>query len=115
MSEQPSRAEQIKQKRSFWKQQIEGWRSSGLTQKAYCRQHELKEHQFVYWKKRFVQTETGITFVPVKVRRCVQSSPDRCSPDTLRVIVGGDLQIEVGSDFDSQLLRRLITTLRSLT
>ena len=108
-----SRSEELEQKRTLWKQHIENWRSSGITQKAYCRQHDLKGHQFTYWKKRFVQTDTGITFVPLKIRRPVSHPSNICST-SLRVIVDRDLQIELGSDFDPQLLRRLITTLRSL-
>ncbi len=109
-----TRSEKLDQKRAFWKQHIESWRSSGMTQTAYCGQHELKAHQFVYWKKRFVQTNTGITFVPLKIRRSVQSASGMCSPSTFRLTVGRDLQIEIGPDFDSQLLRRLITTLRTV-
>lgn len=58
-----TRSEEREQKRAFWKQHIASWQSSGLTQIAYCDKHELKTHQFVYWKKRFVQTDAGITFV----------------------------------------------------
>ena len=56
MSEQLSRQELLEQKRSHWKQHIERWRSSRMTQKAYCQQHDLGYHKFTYWKKRFVQT-----------------------------------------------------------
>jgi hypothetical protein len=113
MSEQLSRQELLEQKRSCWKQHIEGWRSSGMTQTAYCQQHELSGHQFTYWKKRFVQTETGIRFVPIKIRRSLPL-PGAMESSPLRVTVNGDLQIEIGHDFDPQLLRRLIATLRSL-
>jgi hypothetical protein len=113
MSEQLSRAEQLEQKRSYWKQHIERWRSSGTTQTAYCLQHELKSHLFTYWKKRFVQADTGITFVPVKNRGSLPS-PACINSHSLRLIVDRDLQIEIQSDFDAELLRRLITTLRSL-
>ncbi len=108
-----TRSEELEQKRSYWKQHIEIWRSSGMTQTAYCIQHELKVHQFVYWKKRFVQTDTGITFVPLKISRSMPSPAHKCS-SPLRLIVDRDLQIEIGPDFDPHLLRRLITTLRSL-
>jgi len=111
MSEELSRQELLEQKRKHWKQHIERWRSSQVTQTAYCQQHELSSHQFTYWKKRFVQTETGITFVPLKIRRSLTSTM-KAAP--LRVIVDGDLQIEIGPDFDAQLLRRLITALRSM-
>lgn len=110
-----TRSAELEQKRIFWKQHIESWRSSGQTQTNYCCQHELRPHQFTYWKKRFVQTDNGITFVPLKIRRSVQSASGMCSPTTLRINVGRDLQIEIGPDFDSQLLRRLITTLRAVS
>jgi len=113
MLEQKSRAELLDQKRACWKQHIESWRSSGMTQTAYCRQHELQNHQFAYWKKRFVPTDTGVTFVPVKVRGCLPPSPGINFP-SLRLIVDRDLQIEIRPDFDPGLLRRLIATLRSL-
>ena len=113
MSEQLSRAELLEKKRSYWKQHIERWRSSGTTQTAYCIEHELKSHLFTYWKKRFVQTDTGITFVPVKIRGSLPS-PTGINSQSLRLIVDRDLQIEIQSDFDAALLRRLITTLRSL-
>jgi hypothetical protein len=109
-----SRSEELDKKRSFWRQHIEDWRSSGLTQIAYCRQHELRSHQFTYWKKRFVQTGTGITFVPLKIRSTVQTAFGQGSLSMLRLTVGRDFQIEIGPDFDSHLLRRLITTLRTV-
>ena len=109
------RSEELEQKRASWKQHIESWRSSGQTQRAYCCQHELSPHQFTYWKKRFVQTDTGVTFVPLKIRHSVLSASGACSLSTLRLTVGRDLQIEIGPDFDSQLLHRLITTLRAVS
>ncbi len=113
MSEQPSRTAQLEQKRTCWKQHIESWRSSGLTQTAYCQQHGLKPHQFAYWKKRFVQTDNGITFVPVKINGSLRPAAGIRS-GSLRLIVNPDLQIEIRPDFDPALLRRLIVTLRSL-
>lgn len=109
----PSRAEQLKQKRNNWKQHIESWRSSGMTQTAYCCQHELTTHQFTYWKKRFIQTDTGVTFVPVKIRGPLSLACGTNS-SSLLLTVGRDLQIEIRPDFDPGFLRRLIATIRSL-
>lgn len=113
MSEQTSRQELLKQKRSCWKKHLENWRSSGMTQTAYCRQHDLKDHQFTYWKKRLVHTDSAVTFAPVKIRRTLSSSP-AMNPSTLRLNLARDLQIEIRPGFDPQHLRLLITTLRSL-
>ena len=113
MSEQQSRAEQLERKRAYWKRHIESWRSSGLTQTAYCHQHELKAHQFTYWKKRFVQTDIGIAFVPVKIHGTLRPATGMRS-SSFRLTVGRDLQIEIRPDFDHELLHRLIATLRTL-
>lgn len=29
------------------------WQQSGLSQKAYCRQHQIAYHLFPYWRKRY--------------------------------------------------------------
>ena len=42
--DQISRAEELEQKRSYWKQHIDSWQVTGLTQAEYCRQHNLKHH-----------------------------------------------------------------------
>jgi hypothetical protein len=114
MSEQLSRAQLSEQSRTYWKQHIENWRSSGLTQADYCRQHELKDYKFTYWKKRCIPADSAITFVPLKIRRSLPASSDPGS-SSLRLIMDKDLAIEIRPDFDPRLLRRLIATLRSLS
>lgn len=39
-------------KREFWTQQIEEWKASALSQKAFCIQKQLSFVQFQYWRKR---------------------------------------------------------------
>jgi transposase len=113
MSEQQSRSEQLERKRTYWKRHIESWRRSGMSQLAFCQEHDLKAHQFTYWKKRFVQTETGITFVPVKIHHQIHTSSAAATP-SLRLIVDRDLQIEIQHDFDPQLLCKVIAAIRTL-
>ncbi len=55
----------------YWQQQIEAWQSSGQTQQAYCKTHELSYHRFGYWRSKFrqpsqeAQNQKGSGFVPV--------------------------------------------------
>ena len=112
MSEKLSRAELSEQSRIYWKQHIENWRTSGLTQAEYCRQHEIKDYRFTYWKKRFIPTDNAVTFVPLKIRGHL---PPEQGSASLRLIMDKDLVIEIRPDFDPRLLRRLIATLRSLS
>ena len=107
--EQISRAEQLEQKRAYWKQHIDGWQQTGLTQAEYCRRHNLKHHQLVYWRKRFLKTETDVTFVPLKLE-----VPARSEPASLTLVVDNQFKIEIRTGFDTQLLRQLIFALRGL-
>ena len=56
-----------------WKSHLDAWQASGLTQAAYCRQHELVYCQFTYWKQKLTQSATPPTqpersaFVPVEI------------------------------------------------
>ena len=46
--EQISRAERLEQKLIYWKQHIDSWQESGLTEAEYCRRNNLKHHQLLY-------------------------------------------------------------------
>ncbi|CAA0093648.1 IS66 family insertion sequence element accessory protein TnpA [Zhongshania aliphaticivorans] len=39
-------------KSQFWQDHITAWQGSGLSQAAYCKQHEIKFHNFAYWRNR---------------------------------------------------------------
>ena len=111
--DQLSRAEQHEQKRSYWKQHIDSWQETGLTQVEYCRQNNLKHHQLVYWKKRFLKTETDVSFVPIKLEDLldIPAAPQSAS---LSLVINNHFKIEIRPGFDVQLLRPLIFALRGL-
>jgi len=101
--EKASRAEELEQKRSFWKQHIESWRESGLAQNAYCLRHDLKPHQLTYWKKRFCGKEAGVFFVPLQLI-------NPCS-DSLCLVIHDHFKVEIRPGFDPGLLRQLVLAL----
>lgn len=39
-------------RRKYWLSHIDGWRSSGLSQSAYCREQGLALGTFHYWKRQ---------------------------------------------------------------
>ena len=106
-----SRREQIEQKRAYWKEQIDQWRLSGLSQAEYCRRHDLVRHQMAYWKKRLQKPGPGVSLVPVNPDqlRAVSSRPERRS---LVLVIGSDFKIEINEGFDEQVLRQLIFILK---
>ena len=42
---------------AHWKQHVDQWQSSGLSGAAYCQQHELTYHCFIYWRSKFSSGE----------------------------------------------------------
>ncbi len=55
----------------FWQPHISAWQQSGLTQKAYCEQQELRYSTFGYWVRKLRRAaepateKKGAGFVPV--------------------------------------------------
>ena len=33
-----------------WQQRLKSWRESGLNQKQWCEQNNVRQHRFWYWK-----------------------------------------------------------------
>jgi hypothetical protein len=54
-----------RQKRQFWKNHVEHWQQSGLSQRSYCRKHDLKTNHFYYWRRRILSPQGEISFLPV--------------------------------------------------
>ena len=58
---------------THWQPHIEAWQSSGKSQAAYCREHNLVKSRFSYWKHKLRPAEPGLlnrpgsSFVPVRV------------------------------------------------
>jgi len=104
-----SRAEQLAEKREFWKEQIKSWQESGLTQVEYCRKNNLIPHRFTYWKNRIVKpAEKSISLVQVNMN----ASSMHTSP--LRLVFGGQYHVEIDRGFDPVTLRQLVYTLKQL-
>ena len=55
-------------RRQAWAQHVQAWRGSGLTQVAYCQQHELKPKALAYWIRRSKQTAMPLTLVPLALQ-----------------------------------------------
>lgn len=114
------------ERENFWSSHWAAWRSSGLSQRAYCREHGLSYSAFGYWRSRVngrlseVMAPTP-TFIPVlfetagncetlgSVDSSVYSVPigsGRGAGIEIRLAHGR--AIVVDGDFDDALLARVI-------
>ena len=99
---------------------VEAWRVSGMSGAAFCRLHNLRGQRLHYWRERLgypikvvgdrscapgARPPTTDGFVQVVVR-----APSEQPSTHVDIVVGGAV-IRVGSDFDADLLRRVVDVL----
>jgi hypothetical protein len=63
-------------KAQFWQDHITAWQGSGLSQAAYCKQHEIKFHNFAYWRNRLSSRKTCIKIDETQRDGCVTPCDD---------------------------------------
>lgn len=52
---------------AFWREHVEAWRQSQLSQRGYARQHDLPIARFTYWKNKLYPSKPSGDFVEVNV------------------------------------------------
>lgn len=93
-----------------WQFHLDAWQSSGQTQAAYCRKHNLAYCQFTYWKQKFAQglnSEQGDSrsgFVPVQRINDPSSSLTICLPNGASIEGVGEDNCQLARDLAKALL-----------
>ena len=100
-----------KSKRRQWEEHIDGWQSSGLTQADYCDRNGIKLSTFRYWRKRLATPDTPVTLVPVGFGT---SDGSFACGSGLTLVLADRYKVEVGDNFNSSTLARLVDTLARL-
>lgn len=103
-----SQETKFKDRQTYWKHQIQAWKDSGLSQRAYCQQNNLKEYRFSKWKNRLGKNKVSNRFVRVPFPTPVPVTVKR---SVLQVYSPSGFRIDVNEDFDAGLLKRLLTVL----
>ena len=76
----------------FWREHLDAWHRSDLTQKAYCANHGLGEKAFYRWhrkeKEAIAAAKPPLTLVPVSV-----GTPTTCNVVKLRSPCGWEIEM----------------------
>lgn len=93
--------------REFWRQHLEAWHRSDLTQREYCANHGLGEKAFYRWRRKereaAASAKTSLTLVAARVGSPIAGSVVRLhSPGGWRI----ELPAE-GAPWLADLLRQL--------
>lgn len=93
---------------------MDAWMSGCLNQSRYCRQHQLKLNQFIYWRKKFSPApESSVSLVEVPLAKIFH--PQKYSSSAaLKVAVGDKYKVEVNPGFDPVTFKEIIVTLGQL-
>lgn len=106
---------------SEWASHVSAWRASGQSVREYCEVRGLKVGSLRYWSGRIRREQDealsrgldvrSVRMAKVRTETKRSSSPGasrgRCSLSAIRIVVG-EVQVEVGRDFDEQTLGRVL-------
>lgn len=108
-----ARRAERQEKQRFWGGHLSRWKESGLSQSAYCREHQLNLHRFVYWKKRLAPQKPSVSLVelPVSRQKTAYQFP---SAAPISIVFGGRCHIEVRPGFDPSSLEVVLRVLNRL-
>ena len=93
--------------RLIWEKRLKDWRSSGMSQAAYCRRNGIRPKSFAYWKKKEGVPKKEVRFVPVSIPQ--EKSTPNGSP--IRVSWGEKFVIEIKDGFTPSTLRAVVHAL----
>ena len=101
---------------AYWQKHISQWSGSGLTQAEYCRRNKISAAAFHWWKgqlrkKLKAQKKPSTSMQFVEVHGVPPAHAGR--GETYEVVLPRGPAIRVGSDFDSDVLKRLIAAVES--
>lgn len=112
------------EKFAYWRGHVEGWRSSGLTQQAYCREQGISKNTLCYWVRRLACESGGqksdanaapvvVTVAPRQLIPTMTSAMPEASPETapLRLHVGARFRVDIAGDFAAPVLGKLLRVL----
>ena len=97
--------EKTKQLELYWRKHIAQLKCSQLSQKAYCTQHNLVDHQLRYWKKRIYllddRSKAKGPFAKVQVQLQPEASITKQQPRlTISLPSGVEMRVELDKSQD---------------
>jgi hypothetical protein len=107
------KSEASEERRAKWQSLVEEQETSGLTQLAFCKSHNLVLSQFVYYRglikgKEYKRAVSTKPFAPVQVSRNGSNSVSE-----IRIILPNGFQCYVSSHVEVVQIKRLVETLLS--
>lgn len=103
----------LDENKEIWLKRVEEYRSSGLSQKIWCEENDVKPTSLRYWimKLNKSQSVTKLNDSPIEFAR-VLITEDQSFPAIVLEIK--DIKLSVTNNYDEILLLKVINTLRKI-
>ncbi len=100
--------EKNEERAKFWRKHIEQWAETGLSQREYCRQNNLRSNKFTYWKIKFTKMDHSgeLIQIPLPLHHFKSSG--------LKLNIGRELQVEIPDGFKKQTLEQVLSVLKAV-
>lgn len=110
-----SKTVQAGKQREYWRGEVQRWRSSGLTQKDYCRRGEgISLERFGTWKRRFDREGQSGSGALVAVPSGIESSALRERRQGLGLVVSERYRVEIPDTLSAATLEQVLRVLARL-
>lgn len=103
-------------KEKFWRREVGGQARSGLSVRVWCREHNLNEPAFYWWRRRLGQTQRRRksrfrkpALVPVRVSVLKADSAE----SSIEIVLPGARRIRVSGPVDRQMLADVVAVLEA--
>jgi hypothetical protein len=107
------KVDEQKERRDKWREIIDEYLTSNMTQKSFCEKHNLSIPQLVYYHGQFKREKQPLavkpTFVPVKIPR----SEKPVAASEIKLSLPNGFQCAFPSDTDAVHIKRLVEILLS--
>ncbi|WDP87149.1 MAG: IS66 family insertion sequence element accessory protein TnpB [Desulfobacter sp.] len=98
--------EKNQERTKFWRTHIEQWTETGLSQREYCKQNNLRSNRFTYWKVKFSKTDQPMELVQIPF------PIHHFKPPGLKINIGRGLQVEIPDGFKKETLEQVLLALK---
>ena len=94
------------ERRQFWRNLIAGQEQSGLSVRAFCKQHRASEHSFYQWRKRPAE-RLPMKFALVETNRAAPTAVA-----AVEVMLASGERLRIAPGIDAATLRLVLSVLR---
>jgi len=100
-------------KQGFWREHSDAWKSSGLTQVAYCAQEGISYQSFVYQQGRIANKSkrSSMSFVEAKHEAVAVSS----QASGLQLMLPNGIRISITNEVNPVLLKTVLSIVGSIS